>query len=78
MNQIGTTAAQPTATPQPAVTPAASTSWFPSLSLSTLVPANAILVIVGILLGLGALLISQKETVVQVAGTAARVGAAVA
>ena len=67
----GTTSAQPVSMVDPTSSVSSAQNWFPSLS--TLVPSNAILVMVGIVLALGALLISQKETVIQVARTAAEV-----
>jgi hypothetical protein len=79
-NTVGgpsTVAPTPSASSTPAPAPAASgggfLSWLNPFSGAVNFLPNAGLVLVGIVLAVGALLISQKETVVQVATTAAKV-----
>jgi hypothetical protein len=86
MGGVGSVAPTNTTQPTSSATPATGTSnpqsWVSGL-LDSLNPlsgltsglGNIALIAVGVVLALGALLISQKETVVQVASTAAKAGA---
>jgi hypothetical protein len=69
-------AATPTASTTPTTGTAAPSSWLSALNpfkgVSDFLP-NAGLVIIGVVLAIAALVVSQKETVIQVAKTAAEV-----